>query len=89
MEEFQLEGTFGGLWSNPLFRVRSGCSGPAFVVLGLFCFTLSCVFRRAPGLHSAGAQCELTHLQGAQAFKRTDVSSPGSLFEGEWGFPAV
>lgn len=59
------------------------------MVLELFCFTLGCVFRRACGLYSAGVQCELAHLQGAQASKRTDVSSLGSLFEGEWGFPAV
>lgn len=42
-----------------------------------------------PGLHSAGARGELTHLRGAQALKCTDVSSLGPLFEGEWGFPAV
>lgn len=57
--------------------------------LGLFSFTLDCTFRRPPVLQSAGVQCELTHLQGAQAFKCTDVSSLGSLFEGKWGFPAV
>lgn len=88
MEECELEEASGGLWSS-LFRVRAGCSGPAFGVLGLFCFTLGCVFRRALGLRSAGERYELTHLQAAQAFKCTDVSSPGSFFEGEWGFPAV
>lgn len=56
------------------------------MVLGLFCPTLGCVFGRTTGLYSAIVQ---THLQRTQAFKCTDVSSLGSVFEGERGFPAV